>query len=213
MEKISYVLTQEDCRDYVKAQYRIPRIRKFIMKTYVPFWVIGLIFVLFFTFPLFINLFTGVKYLMSEGEMSFFKALTDFQMVEFYRGALSYFIQTVLPFIFIWLVVFAIAWFNGATDAFSVSSKRVFKMLEGRALDAEIEVQEGGLSMTGKTASTFMEWDGIVDIHSTPNTFLLFVGVYQAVIVPKRAFETPEKADEFFKFVDEKVKAAKTKQE
>ncbi len=86
-------------------------------------------------------------------------------------------------------------------------------MLEGRALDAEIEVQEGGLSMTGKTASAFMEWSGIVDIHSTQNTFLLFVGDYQAVIVPKRAFETPEKADEFFNFVDEKVKAAKTKQE
>ena len=67
MEKISYTLTQEDCKDYVKFQYKLPRIKKFIMKTYIPFWVIGLLFVLFFTFPLFINLFTGVKYLMTEG--------------------------------------------------------------------------------------------------------------------------------------------------
>ena len=145
--------------------------------------------------------------------MSFFKALTDFQMVEFYKGTLVYFVRTVLPFLGIWFAMFFITWSIGATDAFSISSKRIFKMLEGRALDAEIEVQEGGLSMTGKTASAFMEWSGIVDIHSTQNTFLLFVGDYQAVIVPKRAFETPEKADEFFNFVDEKVKAAKTKQE
>ena len=213
MEKISYVLTQEDCRDYVKFQYKLPRIKKFIMKSYIPFWVIGSVFVVIFLLPLFINLFTGLKYLMSEGGMSFFKALTDFQMVEFYKGALVYFVRTVLPFIGMWLAMFFITWSIGATDAFSISSKRVFKMLEGRALDAEIEVQEGGLSMTGKAASTFMEWGGIVDIHSTQNTFLLFVGDYQAVIVPKRAFETPEKADEFFNFVDEKVKAAKTKQE
>ena len=213
MEKISYTLTQEDCKDYVKFQYKLPSIKKFIMKTYIPFWVIGLLFVLFFTFPLFINLFTGVKYLMTEGGMSFFKALTDFQMVEFYKSGLMYFVSTILPFVFIWLAIYFIGWYIGACDAFSISSKRVFKMLEGRALDAEIEVQECGLSMSGKTASTFMEWGGIVDIHSTQNTFLLFVGDYQAVIVPKRAFETPEKADEFFNFVDEKVKAAKTKQE
>ena len=62
MEKISYVLTQEDCRDYVKAQYKIPRIKKFIMKSYIPFWLIGSVFVVIFLLPLFINLFTGLKY-------------------------------------------------------------------------------------------------------------------------------------------------------
>ena len=210
MEKISYTLTQEDCKDYVKSQYKIPRIRKFIFKSYIPFWVIGSVFVVIFMLPLFINLFTGVNYLVKEGGMSFFKALTDFQMVEFYKGALTYFIQTVLPFVGIWLAIFVINWFVGATDAFSHTSKRVFKLLEGRALEAEVEVQEGGLNMTGKTASTFMEWSGIVDIYSTPNTFLLFVSDYQAVIIPKRAFETPEKAEEFFNFVDEKVKATKS---
>lgn len=213
MGKISYTLTQEDCRDYVKSQYKIPRIKKFIMKAYIPFWIIGSVCFVIFLLPLFINLFTGLKYLMSEGGMSFLKALTDFQMVEFYKSGLMYFVSNILPFIFIWLAVFFSSWYLGACDAFSLYSKRVFKLLEGRALEAEIEVQEGGLSMTGKTLSSFIEWSGIVDIHSTPNTFLIFVSDYQAVIVPKRAFETPEKADEFFNFVDEKVKAAKTTQE
>ncbi len=213
MEKISYTLTCEDCRDYVKYQYKIPRIKKFILKTYIPFWVIGSVLVVLYMLPLFINLFTGVQYLMSEGGMSFFAALTDFQMVEFYKGALQYLVQVVLPIIGIWLALFAITWSIGATDAFSHSSKRVFKILEGRALDAEVEVQDGGLNMTGKNASTFMSWDGIVDVYSAPSTFLLFVSDYQAVIIPKRAFQTPEKADEFFKFVDEKVKTAKTIQE
>lgn len=36
------------------------------------------------------------------------------------------------------------------------------------------------------------------------------VSDYQAVIIPKRAFETPEKAQEFYVFIDEKVKASKS---
>ncbi|MCM1339253.1 MAG: YcxB family protein [Muribaculaceae bacterium] len=209
MDKISYTLTVEDCKDYVVAQYKIPRIKKFIMKTFVPFWIMGGIFVVVLIVPLFINLLSGLSYLVQEGEMSFFKALTDFQMCEFYKSALLYFVKAVLPLIVIWVLIFAIAWGIGATDAFSISSKRVFKMLEGRALDAEIEVQENGLAMSNKNASSFIEWSGIVDIHETKSTFLIFVSKYQAVIVPKRAFATEDIAKEFFNIVDEKSRAAK----
>ena len=209
MERFSYTLTLEDCKDYAISQYKIPRLKNFILKMYIPFWIIGLLAVLVFIFPIFLNFFTGLSYLMKEGGMTFFRALVDFQMLEFYKSSLIYFISAVLPLIVIWLVIFAIGWGFGATDAFSLTSKRIFKMLSGKALDAEVEVQENGLYMEGKGISSFVGWDGIVEIYSATNTFLLFVSDYQAVIIPKRAFKTPELAQEFFELVDSKVKASK----
>ena len=34
MDKINYTVTLDDCRDYVKYQLKIPRVRKFIMKAF-----------------------------------------------------------------------------------------------------------------------------------------------------------------------------------
>jgi len=146
---------------------------------------------------------------MREEQMSFFQVLTVFQMKEFYIGCLGYVVRTILPFVAIWIVIFGISWTLGATDAFSLTSKRVYKMLEGRTLDAELEVLDNGLDMKGKGVTSFLGWDGIVDIYEAKSTFLLFISDYQAVIIPKRAFESTEKANEFFNYVNEKVSGAK----
>ena len=86
MDKISYTIEPADCRDYVKFQFKIPRLKKFILKSYTPFWVTGLIIALIYSLPIFTGFYKGLRYLMTNNDLSIFKALTDASMIDFYKG-------------------------------------------------------------------------------------------------------------------------------
>lgn len=208
MDKISYTIEPADCSDYVKFQFKIPRLKKFILKSYTPFWVIGLIFALIYSLPIFTGFYKGLRYLMTNNDLSIFEALTDASMIDFYKGCGDFVIYQILPFVLIWLCIFFVSCFFISHDLFKLNSKKIYKMLEGR-LSAEVEICEDGLDMKGKGLASFLKWDGIVDIYEAKTTFLIFVSDYQAIIIPKRAFETQEKAQDFFNFVNEKVNNAK----
>ena len=208
MDKISYTLEPADCSDYVKTQFKIPRLRKFILKSYTPFWVIGLIFALIYSLPIFTGFYKGTRYLMTNNGLSFFQALTDASTIDFYKSCGDFIIYQILPFILIWLCIFFVSCFFISHDLFKLYSKKIYKMLEGR-LSAEVEICDDGLDMKGKGIASFLKWDGIVDIYEAKTVFLIFVSDFQAIIIPKRAFETPEKAKDFFNFVNEKVSNAK----
>lgn len=208
MDKISYTIELADCSDYVKFQFKIPRLKKFILKSYTPFWVIGLICALIYSLPIFTGFYEGLRYLMTNYDLSIFKALTDASMIDFYKGCGDFVIYQILPFLLIWLCIFFVSCFFYSHDLFKLNSKKIYKMQEGR-LNAEVEICEDGLDMKGKGLASFLKWDGIVDIYEAKTTFLIFVSDYKAIVIPKRAFETQEKAQDFFNFVNEKVNNAK----
>lgn len=193
MEKVNYTITLDDCSDYVKYQLKIKRIRTFVMKSFIPFWIIGLIFAIITLLPLF--------------------SIPPFPDVTIINNILYYLSSACImlwPIIGIWLVIFGIALGIYLLDPFHALSKRVYKMLQGGALDIELEVKEDGLYAEGKGVSSVLKWDGIIDIYDTGKTFLVFVSDYRAVIIPKRAFGTDNNAQEFLKYTQEKIANSKS---
>lgn len=212
MEKVNYTITLDDCSDYVKYQLKIKRIRKFVMKSFIPFWIIGLILAIVTALPFILDFLGFFKYVMSENDLSFIQALIYKDTL---LGVWSYFwtvLGSIMPLVIIWVVIFGIALTMYRFDPFHALSKKVYKMLQGGALDAELEVKDDGIYAEGKGQSSVMKWDGLIDIYDTGKTFLVFVSDYRAVIVPKRAFKTEETAQEFFNFVNEKLENCRSHQ-
>ena len=195
MDKVICTLTLDDCRDYVKYQLKIKRIRKFILKMYIPFWIIGLIFFIVNLLPVF-----------SVKDVPYTDAWNVFL---FY---LEYALSLVLPIVIIWCLIFAFVISLYFFDPFHCVSKRVYKMLQGGSLEAEIEVKDDGIYAVSKSASSVMNWNGIIDIYDTGKTFLIFISDYRAMLVPKRAFQDERKAQEFFDLVNERLANSRSNQ-
>ena len=87
----------------------------------------------------------------------------------------------------------------------SFISKKVYNLLKGQSLDMNIEVRDDGLYTNNTKNEGIFLWDGIIDIYDTSKTFLVFIGDYTAILIPKRAFSNENKANEFFSFVSNKI--------
>ena len=205
MEKINYTLNLEDCRDYVKYQRKIPRIRKFIMKQFRPFLYICLGLILFsFLFEI-INIVMSLNSVAAEYSMSFIGVVKSYFFWPMVSAAFEHFWEFNIPVILIWLVVFWIAWTISKYDLFHAESSRVYDVLKGQDLDITITPQDDGLLCSGKLTTTLYKWQKIIDVYDTNKSFLVFVGDYAALVIPKRAFETPEEEKIFFNYLNEKL--------
>ena len=118
MDKINYTITIEDCRDYVKYQRTIPRLKKYRFKIFIPLiiiFVLMLIFSLIMEIRFFLKAF---EYVGGQYSMSFAELLqSDFSSLLF-EGVADHFWQMNLPVFSIWAVIFFIAWFVSKNDIF-----------------------------------------------------------------------------------------------
>lgn len=192
MQPISYKITIDDCHDYVKYQWKIPRIRKNFMKAYLlVFGILVLLFVVFGIIPDINKYYTYYQILQAEN------ALTVYNI----------FIPLLTPGIVFVIMVAClyILILTSQFDLFRFISKKVYNLLKGQSLDMNIEVRDDGLYTNNTKNEGIFLWDGIIDIYDTSKTFLVFIGDYTAILIPKRAFSNENKANEFFSFVSNKI--------
>ena len=192
MQTISYKITLEDCHDYVKYQWKIPRIRKKFMNVYL--WVFGifvLLFVVFGIIPGINKYYTYYQFLQTENILTVHNLL-----IPLLNPGIAFVIMVVCLFVLI---------FTSQFDLFLFTSKKLYTLLEGQSLDMNIEVRDDGLYTNNKKSEGVILWDGIIDIYDTSKTFLVFIGDYVAILIPKRAFSNEKDADEFFNFVSNKI--------
>lgn len=195
MEKLSFTLTKDDIKDYVKYTYKLPRMRNFFKKQDVKVYLFACAVILVFDF-----LFSILPNLTS-----------DINIFSFIPNYLEYVFWTIGP-VFLFMLLFIVAlYFISINDCFGLAAKTSFRTLENSSLDLNIELDEEGIKFYNEVKNSHLKWEGIVEVHNTGKSILIFLSNYQASVIPYRAFETPEKAEEFFNLIDSKVKAAKAK--
>lgn len=206
MDKINYTITIEDCRDYVKYQRTIPRLKKYRYKIFIPLIIIFalmMIFSLIMETRFFLKAF---EYVGGQYSMSFTELLqSDFSSLLF-EGVADHFWQMNLPVFGAWAVIFFLAWFISKNDLFHAESSKIYEGLKKQALDIEVSVENEGLKCTGKGSSFVYRWADIIDVYESEKSFLVYVAETSALIVPKRAFSTPEKAKEFYELLNARTR-------
>ena len=206
MDKINYTITIEDCRDYVKYQRTIPRLKKYRFKIFIPLIIIFalmMIFSLIMETRFFLKAF---EYVGGQYSMSFAELLqSDFSSLLF-EGVADHFWHMNLPVFGIWAVIFFIAWFVSKNDIFHAESSKIYEGLKKTSLDIEVAPQADGLSCSGKGTSYVYKWSDMIDIYETEKSFLIYVAETSALIVPKRAFQSPAVAKEFYSLVSSKLR-------
>lgn len=66
---------------------------------------------------------------------------------------------------------------------------------------------DGGLTVTGPSASWTLAWDAVRSIVETENLFIVYHGPTAATVVPKRFFENSEALDDVRALLDEVAEA------
>lgn len=205
MEKIKYTLTLEDCRDYVKYQRKIPRLKKYVFKQFMPLIILFVLIILFSLAMEISFFFKAFHYVSGEYAMSFSELLkTDFSAL-LLEGIADHFWNMNLPILLIWAVIFGTAWFISKNDIFHAESSKIYKGLKNQSLDIEITPQEDGLYCKGKNVSALYKWKDILDIYDTKKSYLAYVGECSALIIPKRAFPQQEESESFYNYVNDKL--------
>lgn len=198
MEKITYNLTLDDCRDYVKFQRKIPRIKKRLsMQFRSLFYLCIAVLVLGIIFEL-VNFGINLNAYAAENSVSMESLLGSENFNSMLGYSFDHFLTIALPVILLWLVIYLIAAGISKYDLFHAESSKVFDLMKSKDLDVELNIEEDGLFAKGRHTKCFTEWSKIVDIYDTGKSILVFVSDYSAIIVPKRAFELPEEAVMFF---------------
>ncbi len=198
MDKINYTITIDDCRDYVKYQRTIPRLKKYRFKIFIPLFIIFalmIIFSLIMEIRFFLKAFdyVGGQYSMTFAELM----QSDFSALLF-EGVADHFWHMNLPVFGVWAVIFFLAWIISKNDIFHAESSKIYEGLKKQSLDIEVSVENEGLKCTGKGSSFIYRWSDIIDVYESEKSFLVYVAETSALIVPKRAFNTPEEAKEFY---------------
>lgn len=198
MENIKYTLTLDDCRDYVKFQRNIPRIRKRLAKQFRPlFYLCIAVLVLGLFFEL-VNFLIGLNAFAAETFVSVKSLIGSENFMSMLGYSFDHFLTIALPVVLLWLVIYFVAASISKYDLFHAESSKVFELLKSKDLEIELNIEDDGLFALGKHTKCFTEWAKIVDIYDTGKSILVFVSDYSAIIVPKRAFALPEDAAAFF---------------
>lgn len=201
MDNIKYTITLDDCRDYVKFQQKIPRMKKYKFKQFLPLIIIFILLVLF-SIAMEVNFFfKAFDYVGGQYSMSFAELMkSDFSSL-LLEGITDHFWTMNLPVFVIWAVIFFIAWFISKNDIFHAESGKIYNGLKKQTLDIEVSLQNDGLLCSGKDMSFVYKWNDIIDFYDTQKLFLVYVAETSALIIPKRAFKSSAEAQEFFNTV------------
>lgn len=205
MDKIKYTLTLDDCRDYVKYQRKIPRLRKFVFRQFRPLFILFVVILIFSVIMEIPFMLKAFNYVGTEYSMTFSELLkSDFSSLLF-DGIADHFWNFNLPIFITWAVIFVVAWFISRNDLFHAESSKVYNNLKNQSLDIEITPQSDGLYCSSKNLSALYKWKDIIDIYDTKKSYLAYVGESSALIIPKRAFPIAEESESFYNYVNNKL--------
>ncbi len=99
-----------------------------------------------------------------------------------------------------------ISYFN-TTERVKKSAKKTLHGKENQNFlkETDLRISEAGIFDADKVCSANYTWISIVKYSVTKQFFYLYINSIQAIIVPKRLFNSQYEIDEFDKFVTEKI--------
>lgn len=178
MNKITYTLNHDDCKDYARYLHKVPKIKKMMMRSHgLMFLAIGVCFTIC---------------ILSSLESYTWESVSNNLLL-------------IISLILVYIAICTFCWMSSKYDLMGLSSSAIFKALSGQSLDMEMNILDDGIETSNKCGSGLLKWDGIKAIYQSKKSIFVFIGDYKAYIVPKRAFESEEKAQEFFNFVKERI--------
>lgn len=71
--------------------------------------------------------------------------------------------------------------------------------------ESEIEISDRGIYKTNPETKVNLNWNSIIKYAVSENLFYLYVNSQEALVIPKRLFESQIKIEEFDKFLTEKI--------
>lgn len=188
MEKINYTLTLEDCNNYVRSQIKIPRLKKYFQKNCFKVYIK---YTILLTIIAFIFFGSRILDICTRYHLTLLSIITNKGFSHF---LISQMIQYSLFIIFFILLLFI---FTNLKRYLS-GGKVVYKMLSGMDLNYEVSISEENLTRTNKNGIIIINWETIKDIYDTKYNYLIFVSDVQAIIIPKRCFESEEHGKKFY---------------
>jgi len=73
---------------------------------------------------------------------------------------------------------------------------------------AELEITENGICNKDKDSLIYQKWESVIRFAITKDFFYLYTNSIQALIIPKRLFNSQKEIGEFDKFISERVSLA-----
>lgn len=188
MEKINYTLTHDDCNNYVKSQYKIPRLKKAINKEHFKTSLGYAVFLIILAFVTFSFIIYNISI---HNHLSLLSIIKNNDFIPF----LSKFFITSFLLIILFSSILLIALH---VRTYYFGAKYTYKMLSGMDLNYEISISAENITRTNKNGVSKFNWETIKDIYDTKYNYLIFISDLQAIIIPKRCFENEEQGQDFY---------------
>lgn len=107
-------------------------------------------------------------------------------------------IQAILLFFGIFLFYFIFFSIFGFISAFFFNGNILYKHFKGVDLNYTLRITVEGIERKSSSINSMYNWVIVKDIYDTKKAFYVFVSDFQAVIIPKRAFESEAEAKSFY---------------
>lgn len=112
-------------------------------------------------------------------------------------------IVSIVVCFFAWLIIAYIVW--GLMD-YCTGGKNLYKMMNGLDMKYELTLENDVIKRKSSYGEISFSWNKLKGINNTKKNILLFISERQAIIVPKRIFETKQELDDFWTIVQENYK-------
>ncbi|MBR1460295.1 YcxB family protein [bacterium] len=89
---------------------------------------------------------------------------------------------------------------------YCTGGKNLYKMMNGLDMKYELTLENDVIKRKSSYGEISFSWNKLKGINNTKKNILLFISERQAIIVPKRIFETKQELDDFWTIVQENYK-------
>lgn len=171
MKKISYTLTLQDCEHYVRSSF-----------SDVPRLKKNILKQLF-------------KIIL------FFGILAIICMLTLFFPLTTAVVNIIIPTLLFSLTILIIWPLGLLLRIYFFDGKRTFEYYKGVDLNREITFSEENIIQTNKSGTVSLNWSTIKDIYNTKFNYLIFIADRQALMIPKRIFETETEKQDFWELI------------
>lgn len=113
----------------------------------------------------------------------------------------------ITSIIILFIVTFLFAYILWGLMGYYSGGKYAYRLLDGFDKNYELIIEEDIIKRISSSGESLFNWKNIKDIYNTKRNILIFVSNRQAIIIPKRIFESEQELNEFWNEVQNKYKS------
>lgn len=105
----------------------------------------------------------------------------------------------LIYFLSVCIIFTALVFISG----FFINGHTLYNQMKGIDLNYSLALTEEGIKRTSSLGVSTINWSNVKEICNTKKAFYVFVSDFQAIMIPKRAFENAEQAQNFYNLMIE----------